>query len=59
MSGFSKSNPCERRGVYSMRGLAAAEARPSGVAANDPEVYVEVSAGDGYTSGRPAVGDFS
>src|SRR5271170_6063909 len=26
---------------------------------NDPEVYVEVSAGGGYTSGRPAVGDFS
>jgi hypothetical protein len=41
------------------RKRAAAEARPSGVTANDPEVYVEVSAGDGYTSGRSAVGDFS
>jgi Integrase core domain len=41
------------------RKRAAAEARPSGVAANDPEIYAEVSAGDGYTSGRPAVGDFS
>src|SRR5208337_2784377 len=40
------------------RKRAAAEAWPSGVAANDPEVYAEVSAGDGYTSGRPALGDF-
>ncbi len=40
------------------RERAAAETRHSGVPANDPELYVEVSAGDGYTSGRPAVGDF-
>src|SRR5208282_4118188 len=41
------------------RKRVAAEARSARVAAHDPEVYAEVSAGDGYTSGRPAVGDFS